>query len=97
MTFDVFKDSAGIVAIHHGVEQLIGGKTEETATANLYAYLSKAKDAPGTYLFYADTPRTEIEQALAEIAEYAHERGWDLARTDPPEFIGGDPMPPSGS
>ncbi|MYS36374.1 hypothetical protein K388_07172 [Streptomyces sp. KhCrAH-43] len=50
-----------------------------------------------TYLFYADTPRAEIERALAQIAEYAHERGWDLTRTDPPELIGGEHVPASFS
>ncbi|MFE0779078.1 hypothetical protein [Streptomyces sp. NPDC058861] len=96
MTFDVFEDSAGIAAIHHGVEQVMGGTTEETATANLYAYLSEAKDSPATHLFDAGTPRADIEKALAEIAEYAHARGWDLDRTDLPEFFGDEPGPPSG-
>ncbi|MFD4133557.1 hypothetical protein [Streptomyces goshikiensis] len=96
MTFDVFEDSAGIVAVHHGVEQSMGGTTEETATANLYAYLGEAKDIPGTHLFEARTPRADIDKALAEIAEYAHERGWDLARTDPPELFADEPVPPSG-
>ncbi|MFF4456596.1 hypothetical protein [Streptomyces goshikiensis] len=74
----------------------MGGTTEETATANLYAYLGEAKDIPGTHLFDGGTPRADIDKALAEIAEYAHERGWDLARTDPPELFADEPVPPSG-
>lgn len=74
--------------MHDGVDQLMGGKTAESATANLYAYLSEAKGNPGAYLFDAATPPGDIDRALSEIAEYARERGWDLARTDPPEFAG---------
>ncbi|MEU6845589.1 hypothetical protein ABZ930_27310 [Streptomyces sp. NPDC046716] len=88
----VFEDHRGYVAVHHGWDGSIEGRTALTAVAGLYDLLASARDDGTSHLLATASgmPATaaDIEQALEEIEEYAQAKGLDLSQREEPRRCG---------
>ncbi|MER5950330.1 hypothetical protein ABT127_30230 [Streptomyces sp. NPDC001904] len=88
----VFEDHSGYVAVHHGWEQSIEGRTALTAVIGLYEFLASARDEGTSHLLATASgmPATaaDIEQALVEIGEYAQAKGLDLSLREESQMCG---------